>query len=206
MKRRTGRIAFAAAVAAMALLAPAGSASAGVLAKSAGPCPAYPMSQVFSRWLDPFQYTLAPGGAFESSSGLTLTGGARIVAGNESSYVHSATDRNSVLIPNGGTVTTGPICIGIDKPTVRFFARRPSFALLPLMTVEGVYTTPSGATASLPLVGVPVAGNAWSLQLPAISASALLELGDTTMMRFRLRAVTGDWQVDDLYVDPVRRM
>jgi hypothetical protein len=78
---------------------------------------------VFSRWLDPFQYTLAPGGAFESSSGLTLAGGARIVAGNESSYVHSATDRNSVLIPSGGTVTTGPICIGIDKPTVRFFAR-----------------------------------------------------------------------------------
>jgi hypothetical protein len=206
MKRRTGRILFATAVAAMALLAPAGTANAGLLAKSAGPCPSYPMSPVFSRWLDPMQYTLAPGGAFESSSGLTFTGGARIVAGNESSYVHSSADRNSVLIPQGGTVTTGPICIGIDKPTVRFFAKRPSFALLPLMTVEGVYTTPSGGTASLPLVGVPLAGGSWSLQLPFISASALLELGDTTMMRFRLRAVTGAWQVDDLYVDPMRRM
>src|SRR5215210_5241154 len=180
MKRRTGRILFAASVAAMALLAPAGSASAGVLTKSAGPCPAYPTSAVFSRWLDPAQYTLAPGGAFESSAGLTFTGGARIVAGNESSYVHGSGDRNSVLIPRGGTVTTGPICIGIDKPTVRFFARRPSFALLPLMTVEGVFTTRSGATASLPLVGVPLAGGGWSLQLPFVSLGSVLELGDTT--------------------------
>jgi hypothetical protein len=205
MKRRTGRILFATAVASMALLAPAGTANAGLLAKSAGPCPSYPTSAVFARWLDPLQYTLAPGGAFESSSGLTFTGGAKIVSGNESSYVHSSADRNSVLIPQGGTVTTGPICVGIDKPTVRFFAKRPSFALLPLMTVEGVYTTPSGGTASLPLVGVPLAGGSWSLQLPFISAAALLQLGDTTMMRFRLRSVIGAWQVDDFYVDPLRR-
>ena len=205
MKRRTGRILFATAVAAMALLAPAGTAHAGLLAKSAGPCPSYPMSAAFSRWLDPMQYTLAPGGAFESSSGLTFAGGARIVSGNESYYVHSSADRNSVLIPEGGTVTTGPICIGLDKPTVRFFAKRPSFALLPLMTVEGLYTTNSGTTASLPLVGVPLAGSTWAVQLPFVSASALLELGDTTMMRFRLRAASGAWQVDDFYVDPLRR-
>ena len=205
MKRRTGRILFATAVAAMALLAPAGSASAGLLSQSAGPCPSYPMSQPFGKWLDPMSYTPAPGGTFESSSGLTLTGGAKIVAGNESSFVHGASDKSSVLIPQGGTVTTGPICVGLDKPTVRFFAKRPSFALLPLLTVEGVFTTKSGATASLPMVGVPLAGNSWSLQLPFITTGAVLELGDTTMMRFRIRAVTGSWQVDDLYVDPLRR-
>lgn len=205
MKRRTSRTLFAAAVAALAVLAPAGTANAGLLSQSAGPCPSYPSSKVFSQWLDPMSYTLAPGGAFESASGLTLTGGARIVAGNEPSYVNAKTDRSSVLIPRGGTVTTGPICVGLDKPTVRFFARRPSFALLPLLTVEGLFTTRSGETASLPLAGVPVAGNSWSLQLPFVTTGAVLELGDTTMMRFRIRAVSGDWQVDDLYVDPWRR-
>ena len=64
-----------------------------------------------------------------------------------------------MLIPRGGTVTTGPICVGLDKPTVRFFAKRPNFALLPLLTVEGVFTTKAGTTASLPMVGVPLAGN-----------------------------------------------
>ncbi len=43
MKRRTGRILFATAVAAMALLAPAGTANAGLLSQSAGPCPSYPI-------------------------------------------------------------------------------------------------------------------------------------------------------------------
>jgi hypothetical protein len=205
MTRRTSRTLFAAAVAAMALLAPVGTANAGVLSQSAGPCPSYPMSQTFAKWLDPMEYTLAPGGAFESASGLTFTGGSRIVAGNESSYVHSSADGNSVLIPAGGTVTTGPICVSLNTPTVRFFAKRPSFSLLPLMTVEGVYTTKSGGTASLPLIGVPLAGSGWSLQLPMITTGALLELGDTTMMRFRLHAVIGTWQVDDFYVDPVRR-
>jgi hypothetical protein len=205
MKRRTSRILFAAAVAAMTLLAPVGSANAGVISQSAGNCPSYPSSSVFSHWLDPMKYTLAPGGDFESSTGLTFTGGARIVAGNETSYVHGSGDRNSVLIPRGGTVTTGPICVGLDKPTVRFFAKRPGFALLPLMTVEGVYTTKSGGTASLPLVGLPLAGGGWSLQLPMVSLGSVLELGDTTMMRFRIRAVSGDWQVDDFYVDPMCR-
>ena len=205
MKRRTGRILFATTVAAMALLAPAGTASAGLLSQSAGPCPSYPLSQPFAKWLDPMNYTLAPGGAFESSAGLTLTGGARIVSGNEPNYLNSTTDKSSVLIPRGGTVTTGPICVGLDKPTIRFFAKRPSFALLPLLTVEGVFTTRSGGTASLPMVGVPLAGNSWSPQLPFVTTGAVLELGDTTMMRFRIRAVSGDWQVDDLYVDPWRR-
>ena len=205
MNRRTGRTLFATAVAAMALLAPAGTANAGLLSQSAGPCPSYPLSKPFAKWLDPMNYTLAPGGAFESSAGLTFTGGAKIVSGNEPNYLHSTSDKNSVLIPRGGTVTTGPICVGLDKPTVRFFAKRPNFALLPLLTVEGVFTTKAGTTASLPMVGVPLAGNSWSLQLPFITTGAMLELGDTTMMRFRIRAVTGDWQVDDLYVDPWRR-
>jgi hypothetical protein len=205
MQRRTRRTLLATAVAAMALLAPAGSASAGLLAQSAGPCPSYPLSQPFAKWLDPLQYTLAPGGAFESSDGLAFTGGARIVSGNESSYVHGTGDKSSVLLPQGGTVTTGPICVGLDKPTVRFFAKRPGFSLLPLLTVEGVFATKSGAIASLPMVGVPVAGNSWSLQLPFVTTGAVLELGDTTMMRFRIRALTGSWQVDDFYVDPVRR-
>ena len=129
----------------MALLAPVGSAHAGLLTQSAGKCPSYEMSKVFAKWLDPFHYTLAPGGSFESTAGLTMTGGAKVVAGNESSYVNGKTDKNSVLLPRGGTVMTGPICVGLDKPTVRFFAKRPSFALLPLLTVEGVYTTPVGA-------------------------------------------------------------
>ena len=204
MKRNTGRTLFAAIAAAVAVLAPASPASAGVITQSATDCPTYATSKIFSRWLDPFNYALAPGGDFESSAGLTFTGGAKLVSGNESSYVSGSSHRFSALIPRGGTVMTAPMCIGLINPTLRFFARRPGFALLPLMTVEGVYKDKRGATRSLPLVGVPLAGSNWSLQLPFVVTGALLELGDKTMMQFRFRAVLGDWQIDDVYVDPMR--
>ena len=204
MKRQTGRALFAVVAAAVAVLAPASSASAGVISQSVTNCPAYQTSKIFSRWLDPFSYALAPGGNFESSAGLTFTGGAKLVAGNESSFVGGSSNRQSVLLPRGATVTTGPMCIGLNNPTLRFFARRPGFALLPLMTVEGVYKAKNGATRSLPLIGVPLAGNGWSLQLPFVVTGALLELGSKTMMQFRFRALSGDWQIDDVYVDPLR--
>ena len=141
-------------------------------------------------------------GSFQPASGLTFTGGAKIVSGNEPNYLNSTGDKSSVLIPGRH---------GHDRPDLRrprqadrpLLRQAPDFALLPLLTVEGVFTTKAGTTASLPLVGVPLAGNSWSLQLPFVTTGAVLELGDTTMMRFRIRAVTGDWQVDDLYVDPL---
>jgi hypothetical protein len=204
MKRQAGRALFAAVAAAVAVLAPASSASAGLISQSATVCPTYATSKIFSRWLDPFSYALAPGGDFESATRLTFSGGAKIVSGNETSYVHGASDRSSVLLPRGATVTTAPMCIGLINPTLRFFARRPGFALLPLMTVEGVYKDKAGNTRSLPLIGVPLAGGNWSLQLPFVVTGALLELGDTTMMQFRFRALSGDWQIDDVYVDPMR--
>jgi hypothetical protein len=204
MKRQTGRALLAAVAAAVAVLAPASSASAGVISQSATVCPTYATSKIFSRWLDPFSYALAPGGDFESSAGLTFTGGAKLVAGNESSFVSGASHRSSASIPRGGTVMTAPMCVGLNNPTLRFFARRPSFALLPLMIVEGVYKDKRGATRSLPLVGLALAGGGWSLQLPFVITGALLELGDSTMMQFRFRAVSGAWQIDDVYVDPLR--
>ena len=84
MKRRTGRILFATAVAAMALLAPAGTANAGLLSAVRGPVPELPDEQGVLEVARPdANYTLAPGGSFESAAGLTFTGGAKIVAGNE---------------------------------------------------------------------------------------------------------------------------
>ena len=204
MKRRSGRILFAAMAASITLLAPAGTANAGLLSESASDCPSYPTSKPFAPWLDYFDYTLAPGGSFESSAGWTFTGGARLTSGNEP-YNVAGGGSSSLLLPGGATATSAPMCVGLDKPTVRFFARRPSFALLPLLAVDGVYQDKAGVTRSLPFVGVPLAGGSWSLQLPMASTGALLELGDQTMMQFRIRAASGTWQIDDLFVDPWRR-
>src|SRR5689334_23004691 len=82
--RRGTLIACLVAVAALFATA-APKAHADVLSSLTEPCDGQTMERPFTRWLDLFQYTLAPGGDFESNAaGWTLTGGAQVVSGNES--------------------------------------------------------------------------------------------------------------------------
>ena len=75
------------------------SASAGILVKSAGAYVPQPLERPFLRWLDPAQYTLLPGGTFESTlTGWTLSG-ARVVSGNEPYYVHGKSGKQSLSDP-----------------------------------------------------------------------------------------------------------
>src|SRR5919197_1269504 len=69
---------------AIALAAPAGAATEGVV----GVCPPSAYEQPFAPWLDFASYVLAPNGGLESgAAGWSLDGGAAVVAGNESFYV-----------------------------------------------------------------------------------------------------------------------
>ena len=57
-------------------------------------------AQVFRPWNDSAYYMLSPGGSFEAGApAWTLTGHATVVAGNESFYIHSPSDRRSLSIP-----------------------------------------------------------------------------------------------------------
>jgi hypothetical protein len=63
-----------------------------------------PTTKPFSAWGDYAKYAFAPNGGFESGSGgWTLTGGAKVVSGNESFYVHGARERYSLSLPPGST-------------------------------------------------------------------------------------------------------
>ena len=78
---------------------------------------------VFAPWGDPNQYYFTNNGGFESgSTGWTLSGGAQVVAGNESFDVHSTSDSHSLLIPAGGSATSPADCFGLTTPGIRFFA------------------------------------------------------------------------------------
>ena len=77
----------------------------------------------FMRFLDPLPYSLLPGGDFESGAqGWSLSGGARVVSGNESSFVTSAQDSHSLLLPPGSSATSPPMCMGLVLPIVRYFS------------------------------------------------------------------------------------
>jgi hypothetical protein len=187
-------------------LAAAAPANAGLLVASAQGCKTPATSQVFLRWLDPLRYEQAPGGAAESAAGWTLTGGARVVSGNEPWKVGDRSDVSSLLLPRGSQATTGVMCVGIGHPVMRFFARRNSGWLLDTLKVEVLFEGAGGRVNSLP-IGVVLAGGSWQPTLPFPVLASLLPLlpGEQTPVAFRFTPVGGaSWQIDDVYVDPWR--
>ena len=205
---RTLKIFAAAAVTALAVIA-APAANAGLLVSSAQSCDAEQFSTPFQRWGDGAGYTPVPGGSFEAGAkAWTLSGGARVVSGNEPFKVRSSSDSNSLYIPPGGVATSPSICVGLTEPTVRWFQKQ-SNSLLGLtgsMTVSVLTETSTGLVVETP-VGAGLLGTSWSPSLTGVILTNLLPLlpNNKTAVAFRFRAVTGSWNVDDVYVDPYQR-
>src|SRR5436305_7253622 len=92
-------------------------ANAGVLVASAPSCATEHLSQPFAGFGDSASYTPVPGGSFESGSAdWTLSGGAKVVTGNETYKVGGAGDSRSLSLPAGATATSPAICVGIHEP------------------------------------------------------------------------------------------
>ena len=190
-----------------AVAAPA--ANAGLLVASAQNCGTQAISKPFAKFGDQADYTPMPGGSFEAgTSAWTMTGGAKVVTGNESYQVAGSGDSRSLYLPQGATATSPSMCVGIDHPTARWFAKS-SGTLLGLtgsMTVEVLFEDSLGNVLSLP-IGAGLLSSSWQPSVPGVITASLLPLlpGQKTAVAFRFRAVTGNWNVDDAYVDPFTR-
>ncbi len=177
------------------------SASAGLLVESAPSCANQPLEQPFRRFGDSAYYTLVPGGTFEAKAPGWALYKAATVPGNESFYAHSRSDSRSLSLSSGGQAKSPTICVGLQHPTMRFFAR--SSGLLPLLSVEVIASTSLGLNVPVPL-GVVAPGSSWHPTARYIVVANLLPLlpGNYTPVSFRFRAVRGSWWIDDVYVDP----
>lgn len=183
-----------------ALLAPG--ASAGWLVAEAGGCTAQRLSEPFRRWLDPMVYTpVRDSGLERNAQGWRLRGAARPVAGNEPWTVAGEDDDRSLLIPDGSSATTAPICVGLAEPTLRFFARS-SGSAASLLSVEVLFEDAEGDVHALP-IGADMGGSWHPTSVMPVLANLLpLVGGSQTPVAFRFTAHRGDFQIDDVYVDP----
>lgn len=195
---------------ALALAGGAGQAQAAgtTTAYNAG-CAAQVLTQPFTRWADVFSYFLAPNGGFESgSTGWNLSGGASVVSGNESFFVHLSRDKYSLDLPAGSSATSSSVCVGTLDPTMRLFVQNSGSALSTLK-IEVTYTTLLGLRVTTP-VGVVTGGRAWQPILPQLFLANLTSLplvtnGATSVsFRFTPQGTSGNWKIDDLYVDPFK--
>ena len=188
------------------LVAGAATAQAGPLVQSATSCEDQTFEQPFLPWADVANYVLAPNGTFEQGAARwTLSGGASPVGGNETYYVHAAGEATSLAMPSDSVATSNAMCVGIEHPTLRLFARSTGSALSSL-DVEVLFEDAAGSVHSL-TIGRLSAGSSWkpTVVMPIVANLLPLLPGERTAVAFRFSAHGGGtWQIDDVYVDPYR--
>jgi hypothetical protein len=186
---RTSLIAASVAAAALAVGAP--SASAGLLVASGTDCQPQPTTQAFAAYGDRDQYELAHGGDFGSAGpNWTMRGGASEVNGQ-------------LRLPPGSSAQSPEMCVGIEHPTVRFFAKS-STPLLSTMTVDATITTSLGLKVSVPFgVMLPIGQLKPSPKFLVLVNLLPLLPGEQTPVSFRVTSVgLATWTVDNFWVDP----
>ena len=176
-------------------------AKAGLLTTGAASyCDPYSF-QAFQPWGDRSNYMLMPGGSFEESTpAWKLSGGAKIISGNEPFYIRGKTDRRSLYMPAGSSATTPTMCFAAGDWHLRFVGVSPTRSSKLRVTVHvnsllGLVSILDGGTVSndgtwrpSPQVGLLLTNVGGLLTTNAIS--------------IRFTATSGTTQIDDAYLDP----
>lgn len=196
---------FGAAFALVIGLATAAAAPAGAAVLNG--CPDKDMSRPFLRWLDPVSYTLAPNGGFESGAqGWQLRGGADVVSGNEPFNLSGAGD-SSLLLPSGSSATSPAMCVETLDVFARYVAKNKGLIALSSLKVDAIVKDSAGNTFVLP-AGVNTGGSSWAPSVPSVALLDVLGLLNdgrvTVSFRFQPVGLGAKWQIDDLYVDPLK--
>jgi hypothetical protein len=190
-------------IASVALLLPFAGAATAQADEVAARCSGRVIEQPFAQFGDLADYFLAPDGDLSAGGAGWTFDGAEVVGENEPFWVHGGDTPASVWLDSGGSATSPPICVTLDDPTMRFFARStggPSGKL----AIDVLYTDADGAPQTL-RIGMVNADEAeeWTPVAP------LAIVANTTEMdvQFRLTALGAgsEWLVDDVYVDPYKK-
>jgi hypothetical protein len=209
---RRARIALLGTLTGAALFVAPSAANAGLLVQSAPSCDNGANSQPFAQFSDDNNYFLAPGGDFEAGAGDWADNGARVV-GDQEPWQVAGDGSHALSIPAGRTVTSPTICVGIEHPSMRFFAHRSGGGLLgglSTLVVTARVETSLGLVLDVP-VGVVTNltnGPKWNKTPVQYVLASLLPLlpGEHTPIQFRFTALgTSDWVIDDVFVDPHSR-
>lgn len=164
----------------------------------------------FAQWNDGHAYRLVHGGDFEAGAeGWILSGGAKIVPGNESFMVRGS-GGYSLYLPPGSSATSPSTCVGLTDPTLRYFLTETG-ASSGSLRVDIVYQTLLGLLPLTGNLGSEAGSTAWApsatyLNLGAVLGSLNLNL--TAGIRFRFTPKSSSlfapasYRIDEVFVDP----
>jgi hypothetical protein len=159
------------------------------------------LEQVFAPLGDTDWYFLAPDGSVEGGGiGWRFSGGAQVVLGTDPFGLAGEGDHRSLSLPRGASATSAPFCIRPDARTVRWVQRgAPTGTLL----VEVEHLDEDAATPGRTLDLVRGRGD-WrpspEVNIPLIGTGS--QRDGFAIVALKFTALTGDWSIDDLFVDP----
>jgi hypothetical protein len=187
-----------------------GAANAGVLVASAPSCTNGVLSQSFAQFGDSRNYFLVPGGSFETAAKGWSLGNARVVSDQEPWRVNRDGGTHALSVPAGGSVVSPTVCVGIEHPSMRFFAHRSGGGLLAVasqLVVTARVETSLGLVVEVPVGTITslTNGTSWNRTPVQVVLASLLPLlpGEHTPIQFRFTSVgTAAWVIDDVFVDP----
>lgn len=212
---------------AVALLATSAVAAAPVAASAA--CVPAPTTKAFAKVGDNADYSPAPDGSFEGgASGWTLTGGAKVVSGNESLGLLTGSivpGSKSLSMPVGSTATSPEFCVDESHPYFRFMAKATS-AMAGYKAIV-IYRDASGAVRSSQFTSsseISWGDGSWvASKVSPLAANIPLASGQTASVQLRFESTgnrvavgiglwgrltggsVGATNIDSVLVDPYRR-
>ncbi len=159
---------------------------------------------MFAQWGDTDLYALAPGGDFESTLGWKGTGDARLYKENDP-FNLSGPGATSVYLEGAATVTSPAICVDETRPFLRYMTRAIWKGNQTKIRVEALWTDADGPK-SLLLDEMSLKGYTEWGPSPQVPLGAKLPLKGVdslnVQLRFSLANATGDWLVDNVFIDP----
>lgn len=181
---------------------------------AAGPasaaCATTATKKAFAAFGDKADYSLLPGGGFETGTTFGWNFGlSSVVAGNETSFIGLKTDSKSLAVPAKAITVSPKFCVGVEHPTFRFFAKRRSGTWQNLQ-VKLRWTDSRGNVNTTAVGALNGSDFATWKPTPSFKLAQTLPLwqaGQTITAQIVLdpEDYGGDWQVDDIYIDPYRR-
>lgn len=201
MKRIVLLVALAAAASALAASTARAGLISGIVNTVLPSCG--PTSQPFAQFGDYDAYCAFANNGFESGlSSWSASSGASVAAANEPWHVSGAGSHALDLAP-GASVTSSALPVSLVDPWVRLFAR--SVGANGPLRVQVIFRGLTGNLTGLLNMGDLAPGEYSSWQPSAILPSLLaLPLGTSSaQVRITSLATGGDWQVDDVYLDPM---
>jgi hypothetical protein len=187
----------------MVLAAPLAGAATAQADGDVGRCEGRVIEQPFTAWDDTLDYFLVPDGDFSGGADGWELAGSSVVAENEPWNVHGSETASAVRIESGASATSPLICVGLDDPTMRFFAHSVG-APTGTLDVEVLYTDGEGNPQSLNIGTVSGDSAVEWTPVPSLPITAnTYEM--TVAFRFTAQGPDSTWVIDDVYIDPYRK-